>query len=289
MVGVPQSSIHEGLLRALDWFVELANKHNVQFVLDAGCLLGAVRNQKFIPWDDDIDLTMSRTEFNRLINILADTDVPEEIEVFLPSSQVQNLVNPYSAKIRLLGVTGEEDNLKKRGLYLEGRAHSGPAIDIVALDFLPTGKFRAQLKLKLARILASAIRLMLYSNPDVPGVSQGFKFLIRTLRILPKQLPAKASLYLRGMQSREPSPLVCYSLGDNYPSVVFREEDYFPTSSVTFENRNLPSPNKTHNVLRSLYGPNYLTPPPENRRAKHFKSLEVVPGEKSFFPNSESS
>lgn len=57
-------------LMLLRQFKELCAKNNIEYWLHAGTLLGAVRHGGFIPWDDDIDIAMTRDNFNRLESAL---------------------------------------------------------------------------------------------------------------------------------------------------------------------------------------------------------------------------
>lgn len=55
-------------LGILDYIAALCERHGIRYILSYGTLLGAVRHGGFIPWDDDIDLVMSRGEYNRFIS-----------------------------------------------------------------------------------------------------------------------------------------------------------------------------------------------------------------------------
>ena len=61
---------HEVLLKLLLEFDRVCKKYDVQYYLICGSLLGAVRHQDFIPWDDDVDVAMTRADFDKVKNIL---------------------------------------------------------------------------------------------------------------------------------------------------------------------------------------------------------------------------
>ena len=56
-------------LEILDYIDTLCKKHNINYIINYGTLIGAVRHQGFIPWDDDIDLSMPREDYQRFITI----------------------------------------------------------------------------------------------------------------------------------------------------------------------------------------------------------------------------
>lgn len=47
-------------------FDKFAKEHNIKYWLDYGSLLGAIRHQDFIPWDDDIDISVTEEDFIKL-------------------------------------------------------------------------------------------------------------------------------------------------------------------------------------------------------------------------------
>ena len=57
-------------LELLKYFDKICRENNVQYWLDFGTLLGAVRHKGFIPWDDDIDISMIKKDINRIMPIL---------------------------------------------------------------------------------------------------------------------------------------------------------------------------------------------------------------------------
>jgi lipopolysaccharide cholinephosphotransferase len=57
-------------ISVLSVFSEIAEKHNLKWWIDSGTLIGHVRHDGFIPWDDDIDIAMMRDDYERMFTIL---------------------------------------------------------------------------------------------------------------------------------------------------------------------------------------------------------------------------
>ena len=67
MKRMTQEEIKKVQLDMLEAFAKFCNQNGLRYFLDAGSLLGAIRHDGFIPWDDDIDLGMPRLDYDRAI------------------------------------------------------------------------------------------------------------------------------------------------------------------------------------------------------------------------------
>ncbi len=59
-------------LEMLNAFVDFCNQNNLRYFLDAGTLLGAVRHNGYIPWDDDVDVGMPRCDHEKFLELAKD-------------------------------------------------------------------------------------------------------------------------------------------------------------------------------------------------------------------------
>ncbi|EAH5218286.1 phosphorylcholine transferase LicD, partial [Campylobacter upsaliensis] len=57
----------KALLHLLDYFDAFCKKHQISYSLGGGTLIGAVRHKGFIPWDDDIDIYMYHSEYEKFV------------------------------------------------------------------------------------------------------------------------------------------------------------------------------------------------------------------------------
>lgn len=119
------------MLTILKVFDAFCRKHGIKYSLYAGSLLGAVRHKGFIPWDDDLDVCMSRAEYTRFITLW---------EQEKPAGYIlQNKENTPEywqsfSKLRMDHTTFLQEEREA------GKYHTGIFLDIFPLDRIPDGK-----------------------------------------------------------------------------------------------------------------------------------------------------
>ena len=62
------------MIKTLESIDKCCRKNDIQYSLCWGTMIGAIRHHGFIPWDDDIDIMMSRADYNRFITVYNDSD-----------------------------------------------------------------------------------------------------------------------------------------------------------------------------------------------------------------------
>ena len=78
--------VHGANLKILKEIDRICRKYNIKYMLDAGTLIGAVRHNGFIPWDDDADVAFTRNQYDAFMKVVK-RELPEGLE--LPASSIK--------------------------------------------------------------------------------------------------------------------------------------------------------------------------------------------------------
>lgn len=234
-------------LHLLDSLDAICKKHNLIYWLDFGTLLGAVRNGKFIPWDDDIDVSMSTDSYKKFLEI-AQSELPENI--FLQTPKTDPEYKQCFIKLRDNNSTFIELHEKEGMNY-----HQGIFIDIFPVALYPKMPRLFQKVLMRTTVRSYGKAFIHRKYPKINFVIYYFcKFIWLLLSPLKKvgygQIPE-----------------------DNGYMYAVPLEFLHPLTTIKFENKDYPAPNNYHGHLAVMYGKNYITPPPEKNRVPHAKLI----------------
>jgi lipopolysaccharide cholinephosphotransferase len=256
--------IELGILRDID---AVCKKHNIEYFLGEGTMLGAIRHRGFIPWDDDIDLIMKRSEYDRFLDVAPKSLAPKyEVQHF---STVKKYWSPF-IKVRLI-----EGNPRFRQDHIAHVTdHNGPLIDIFPMEYVPSEKgLDVRLQRLIVRILRSSLALRL-------GTSQVTDYRRRLLKIALRPLPLAfihkildQTLRKYNDQPREYiGTLASYHALD---AQIIPAKCYDHAIMVDFEGGQYPIPVGYDTILSKVYGA-YLEFPPEKMRVVKHHFIDIA-------------
>jgi lipopolysaccharide cholinephosphotransferase len=256
------TTLRKAQLRMLEILIEvdkICRKYNIQYWLDFGTLLGAVRHKGFIPWDDDADICIKSEDFHRFIEICKAELNPQ----FFLQTKSAAPNTPYGGK----GICCIRDN---NSLLIQDYENfripysKGVFVDIfesISYPDMPPALFRfLSRRIKFSYLFFRFFPLLNFKNIvcyfvyPVSYVFWSFIFKI---------------IFLQKDRSKR------YSRPEMYPYGLFsKETDFFPLKEVEFEGHLFFAPANPHARLKDTYG-DYMQIPPEGKRRTHAKYIFV--------------
>ena len=259
--------IEPGILRKaqlimLDMLIEfdaLCKKHQLQYWLDSGTLLGAVRHQGFIPWDDDIDLAMPVEDYNKFLKI-ANSELSRDI--FLQTAQTDKSFKFDYIKLRSNKASIVEFHEKDKQI----KYHQGVFVDIfpmLTIENTDANKKFYGNTLKEIRD-ASATSLHTPNGKDDPK----------------KRAALIASLNQKhqGWEADKIKAKYKVIYGGEMPDVAawFDMDKVFPLTEIEFEQHSFSVPNNAAHYLDAIYSFDYRQLPPDNKRIIHAHRIDFT-------------
>ena len=117
------------LLKLLQEVDEICREHDLRYVLAGGSLIGALRHEGFVPWDDAIDLYMPRPDWEKFVEI-CERDLPPERAIQCSQAD-RHYTNSYSRY-------ASADTCAIHRSQIAGKDVAGEVIDVFTLDPIPS-------------------------------------------------------------------------------------------------------------------------------------------------------
>lgn len=264
-------------MKILSYIIDVCKKYNIQYFADYGTLLGAIRHEGFIPWDDDIDISLKRTDYMKLLSALKEENNPDYI---INSCYVNNDRRKVFTSVSNYTQVPLPDDVRENFYqcpYVVG-------IDIFVLDYVPRDEEMASMQ----RAMYTAVYDLAHRLDEITENGQLEQYLCdvenmcnvsivrdNTIR---GQLWRLADSIAAMFNDEESDKLVCMSeYVSGFPNLIYDKEWFADSLTKKFEVIDIAVPCEFDKVLTQGYG-NYM----EMKRNTAAHEYPFFKGQKAF-------
>ena len=236
---------------------EYCEENDIRYTLIYGTLIGAIRHNGFIPWDDDIDICMPRKDYERFEKNFPDWGKENHLYLAGPHSE-EHYLPRHMLKVcddRTILIENSYKEFDSMGLF----------IDIFPLDNTPNGSF-------FSKFWTRAIRTYKYRvlATNISLDSTAYKKFNVFKKAITCILRNGNTRQLTEIFERVSGRYKCKHTGKatifySFDPIVFNISDFFPAILHKFEDSLFYVPNGYDHLLRSIYG-DYTKLPPEEKQ-----------------------
>ena len=256
--------LHKVEQEILDEIDRICEKNGLKYYLIGGTLLGAVRHQGFIPWDDDLDIVMPREDFNRFKEVCIQDLDPK---YYLHSTETDpnkyyfsfmkvRKHNSIFIESKLVGANVDDD---KQGIWVD----IAPMDDASSLDSFWKRVRTTWIKKHLQHFI-SYRKTNRWPKPLLSKLMYALLSPLSTycLRKLQDRL-------MQWENGRDCDYFVNYASHYDSVKMTMLKTDYEPSCRLLFEGKYYSAPGNYQNVLLRSFGKNYMDIPPIEKRETH--------------------
>ncbi|WP_407393802.1 LicD family protein [Methanobrevibacter sp.] len=218
----------------IEFVDNVCKKHEIEYWMDYGTLLGSVRHNGFVPWDDDLDVGMMRSDYNRLIPILQNEVEENDLRYLVPDFKI------------------DKHNDKSKRWYQLSYKDPNFKGKFIGVDFFPYDYIKEYNKKDIDERYNNALTEY-YHNPDDFTLEEYMdKFYDEFNLTLDK-----TDNVISGIDNAR-GDIRKYTA---YRTFLLKTDDIFPLKRMQFGEHYLPAPKNTTKYIKDIYGKKYFEIP----------------------------
>lgn len=258
-----------GLLRELQlkqldmliYFKEFCDKNNLRFYLIGGCLIGALRNGGFVPWDDDIDVIMPRSDYEKLHKLWKEQHADGRFRLLKTDDET------FTGNI-FITITDTNYTMVKTNQVDVDIPH-GLVLDVFPFDVCPDSRFARKMQyiwtMLYSLFLAQVVPenhggLMSFGSKLLLGIFRGKKLRNKIWRCCER--------HMTKYKSDENKCVTELCAGPHWMKIEYPKHIYDGVDYVTFEGHKMPCMSGYDEYLRMVFG-DYMQLPPKEQQVPH--------------------
>lgn len=267
------NQVHKIYSKMLKSIIDICAENNIKWNVEAGTLLGAIREKGFIPWDDDVDLSFTRKEYDKFLEAIQKKALPQGMK----------LVRAYDNKDYFHDFVDRifwTEDIYREGTDYQERfdgMYKYLWIDLFIYDDVPENKYSLTiLKHKIIYGLALGHRHKYKYVKDSNIIINIIGFVLSLIgKLIPlstiNDMQYRLSTKYNGANEK-------YLYCSNYPIVwmkyKYKKSLFENIKFVDFEDFKVPVPNEYEVYLHDWYGDDYMKRPEKSKQVEgHIENI----------------
>lgn len=267
-----QSKLYELLVEVDD----ICKRNDVVYYIAGGTALGAIRGGGFLPWDDDIDLYITRKNWDKLVKVM-ETETPEN-RIFVCNENTENYCNPVGRYV------DKETTVMMKSQLLCGKA-CGLLIEFFIMDPMPLseeGKWRHR---QLVKVYGELLSPYFVTGKNIITDNKDYdcnlyeKYYKRSLK---EGKDTVIKEILDEITSVDEEDSDCYCMRWGIRTLMYGKDLLGTPRLEKFENAKFPVPAKQEEVARIAYGDSWMYVPEGAAKVVHGLNKDLTTPFKTY-------